>query len=759
MADKNLNIKVTTKQEGSNVLKDLNKEILTTKNELAKLKLAGQENSVQYQKLGETYKNLIGTKQALNNEFKNLSGTVSKSSTGFASLTDSVNSVKGATQLLVGIEVVKFLADIVKGAIDAGKQLVNLAIDIGAFGLKGAEFTQQRKAFDELNGGIKQSTEFLEQLRKASSGNLNDQELIRYANAWQTVGLSQEQSVIALDIAERFQDRFTDSINGSTDAIKQYIQTGRTTGIRQLVNPEELKNLQEKIQKTKNLTEEESRFEAVNQLLGKSLDEINSKTGDSADLITSVAKEYENAKLKLQQWVGEAIQPAVKVILDFVNRIKELITEIQNVIENNNALEQSFRVVGDGIVTFAKANLTAISAFINANLTIVNWVAQIISGVVDVTVKGLVIFAESIKSFIEFSNSINPFGNIGTGGIDNFINKAKELQTIKAKDAELIRVADGFSSNSGNTKKNSGKGSNNKEDEEQLNTEQKILKEIADIQEKLAIETLPNQRDIFRQQIKDKKTLLSLLAGEYNQIVDINKLQAKTIDTPKIQSRKERGDFTKGGDPKPIINTLDIIALYSKDIFDSVLDVGKELVSMLDLGAHTFVSQLVNGLQSGISLVTSIVGLVSKIAGALSGGGGASKAGSGGGGISGFLGGILSLIPGFGTILGGIAGFFGGLLGFSEGGYTGDGGKYEPAGIVHKGEFVVSKENVAKNYPLLMALNSNKQSKGFGYAMGGLVSPNRTMAPSVYIQANMDGLTFMRVNDPKYREYNKAKRL
>jgi len=34
--------------------------------------------------------------------------------------------------------------------------------------------------------------------------------------------------------------------------------------------------------------------------------------------------------------------------------------------------------------------------------------------------------------------------------------------------------------------------------------------------------------------------------------------------------------------------------------------------------------------------------------------------------------------------------------GFAEGGFTGDGGKYEPAGIVHKGEFVFTKEKTAK---------------------------------------------------------------
>ncbi|RUY31702.1 hypothetical protein EN978_07190 [Mesorhizobium sp. M7A.F.Ca.US.001.04.1.1] len=43
----------------------------------------------------------------------------------------------------------------------------------------------------------------------------------------------------------------------------------------------------------------------------------------------------------------------------------------------------------------------------------------------------------------------------------------------------------------------------------------------------------------------------------------------------------------------------------------------------------------------------------------------------------------------FGTTTGG--GLFGAIFGFADGGYTGRGGKYEPAGIVHKGEYVMSK--------------------------------------------------------------------
>nr|WP_298096415.1 hypothetical protein [uncultured Shinella sp.] len=47
----------------------------------------------------------------------------------------------------------------------------------------------------------------------------------------------------------------------------------------------------------------------------------------------------------------------------------------------------------------------------------------------------------------------------------------------------------------------------------------------------------------------------------------------------------------------------------------------------------------------------------------------------------------------FGGMGGGI---FGALFGFSEGGYTGDGGKYQPAGVVHRGEYVMSKKATSR---------------------------------------------------------------
>lgn len=48
------------------------------------------------------------------------------------------------------------------------------------------------------------------------------------------------------------------------------------------------------------------------------------------------------------------------------------------------------------------------------------------------------------------------------------------------------------------------------------------------------------------------------------------------------------------------------------------------------------------------------------------------------------------------------------LQGFSEGGYTGDGGKYQTAGIVHRGEFVINKENTSKFRGILEQMNQGK---------------------------------------------------
>ncbi|AUQ90511.1 putative phage tail tape measure protein [Phaeobacter inhibens] len=80
---------------------------------------------------------------------------------------------------------------------------------------------------------------------------------------------------------------------------------------------------------------------------------------------------------------------------------------------------------------------------------------------------------------------------------------------------------------------------------------------------------------------------------------------------------------------------------------------------------------------------------------------------------------MLEMAEGAGGIFGGFLKILGG--GFAAGGYTGHGGKFEPAGVVHRGEYVMSKEATkAIGVPQLEALH-NAAKRGFsagGYAGG-----------------------------------------
>ena len=72
-----------------------------------------------------------------------------------------------------------------------------------------------------------------------------------------------------------------------------------------------------------------------------------------------------------------------------------------------------------------------------------------------------------------------------------------------------------------------------------------------------------------------------------------------------------------------------------------------------------------------------------------------------------------------GTEIGKFFGFSGGgyVGGYASGGYTGDGGKYQPAGVVHRGEYVITKEATSRlGIGFLDHLNY-----GRGYASGGVV--------------------------------------
>ena len=86
---------------------------------------------------------------------------------------------------------------------------------------------------------------------------------------------------------------------------------------------------------------------------------------------------------------------------------------------------------------------------------------------------------------------------------------------------------------------------------------------------------------------------------------------------------------------------------------------------------------------------------------------------------------------GGGGLFGGLLGGIGKLFGFADGGYTGNGGKNEAAGIVHKGEYVMDAATTKR-------IGVRNLRRLQGYAQGGLVGSAPTL-PSMAPQQPAQG--------------------
>ncbi|TAU48171.1 hypothetical protein ELI44_09145 [Rhizobium ruizarguesonis] len=104
----------------------------------------------------------------------------------------------------------------------------------------------------------------------------------------------------------------------------------------------------------------------------------------------------------------------------------------------------------------------------------------------------------------------------------------------------------------------------------------------------------------------------------------------------------------------------------------------------------------------------------------------------------------LKNFTGTGSAGGGFFGAIGSLLGFSDGGYTGDGGKYEPKGVVHGGEFVVTKE--ATRRIGVQALNAMNYGRVPGYAEGGYVGSAPALRKPDLVAANGNAAPVQQIN-------------
>lgn len=171
-----------------------------------------------------------------------------------------------------------------------------------------------------------------------------------------------------------------------------------------------------------------------------------------------------------------------------------------------------------------------------------------------------------------------------------------------------------------------------------LNREQEILKEIAGLQDKIAIETLPAQVSIFEGQIKQLRIQLeilkqtnaergkmfegvlplgNILPTDFNAEIERMKLGV-SLTNETTDTDKDKGEEK----------------LTLSELVNRGMNFAKELTGILNIGVDSFIGKLLSGLQSAISLANSLISFLGGVMGL-----GADVAS---GGIFGLIGGLFS---------------------------------------------------------------------------------------------------------------------
>lgn len=225
---------------------------------------------------------------------------------------------------------------------------------------------------------------------------------------------------------------------------------------------------------------------------------------------------------------------------------------------------------------------------------------------------------------------------------------------------------------------------------------------------------LEYQRQIEDLQLRERQDLIGKSAEEAAEIANKYRVMTAMAESAYL----ERVQFWQMEVDAVEQFSHDISANYKKgllEVADWYSKLGKDIQSATTSWANKTADALASFVRKGKldfkSLADSILDDLARIASqqfvsAIAGGFTGGWTSSGGGGGGGLFSGIWNAIKG--------------IFGFASGGYTGAGGKHEPAGIVHAGEFVINAQSTRRladefGWDFLKKLN--------GYADGGYVTP------------------------------------
>jgi len=629
--------KVQAERDAQNQIKAQSKANPSLKGQSVTL---GSEQAIKEQiKYWQQYKTtLAGTDPQLQNTNKHIN-----------QLKTALNQVKGGGASRSDWEHWENLTTVFLGMAVAIGATAKVLFDFASQAIKSAaELEVYSKKFIELAGGESKAREQLELLRQASTGNLNDIELIKYSNKMQLLGISANETAQLLDIVERKADDVGVAFNEGESALQSFILTGRGKALKELgINiidvQKEMQLLtgftQEQIDK---MDEEDKQVLRTNALLsryGLTIDEINKKTKDTGDRIASLNTGWENLKTT----IGSGL------------------------IEPFNAVYSAFDKIGVKGEALDKVLVETVHILVQPP-----WYAfpKILGDIADkagAVGNAFFLATEPLLYFLSLlSKTEKEFPKTNTGGFGDLKEREKSAfggttsntnEDTARRKAELQKLIDTSQKGSENfkyyteqlkqfeaqTKKTTNSSRNTSKEVSTITNEIiRLNKSLADLTaEQLSLGESAKGTSIFAiyllqiQEIQDK---LKYLNSPFKDSTGLDFI----TNLPKYDNSQNIKGQELSFAEQVNLTGIDSEAMQ-KEAYDKIVNGSQQALSnvenifqILDIGTETFVSKLVSGFQSALSIIDTIKQVLESINSVKQG--------------IGILGSLLSFVPGGGFI-------------------------------------------------------------------------------------------------------------
>lgn len=783
MADKNLNIKITTSKDSKGV-SDLKAELKSVQSQMDQLVKDGKRGSDEYKALQGNAGALSNQIKGLGREFRGLSADTEASTGKFQSF---ISNTQVITQGLLAA-----------GLAQIAKQMYEVSVNSARFEVLSESFGKQ------FNGNVEVAEQTLEDFRIATAGTVSDASLIKLSNQASDLGVGLKEQTILFSLAEDAADKYGTSVEEGFQKVILATQ-GNEKGLKSLgISKAEYKTVLEELTKAYGgelskldaETQQQIRLEAIIKASGQTYDDATNKVKDAADkheslwvVVGNLADRYGGDLVNALSGVGTAWE-ALNHIIDGWNDVVDtgipLIGNLANSLISftndipflnsqlallKGGFDALFGTIANGAniqiqIPDIRTQFANIRQNSSGNLTqdlqnLSYWTGKSTDELEKMGKQfGLISFAtEEIANNSKVSNTSISSGNKSlvkkVDLIDEFIKK-QEFEIQFAKEFNILNI-DLLSTIAKQIQEELDKTSNK---EEQLKL-QKLLNKVtqeetellqkgnvlakqrrdAEIEKTKKIDNseqnvqknLKTTQEFIKdfEKARDELTMDSF-AIDLNKINDallnnigfINSLQNSIISSYRevVKARNEgkqlSDDEIENLTWKLVLNdeyfrnlrkvyklNQEIAEIQKKQIdeelnrsilngFTAIVGEVSNIANLLNISADSFVGKIINGLQTGLSIIQSIVAIIQTIQSI----GAAFK--------------LFSL--------------------FDEGGYTGDGHKYEAAGIVHKGEFVINAERTKQFYPLLELINGSPGKLGQAAFMnGGMASSTLLSSPKV----------------------------